>query len=127
MGFIKEFREFAVKGNVMDLAVAVVLGTAFGAVVTGLTEGFIMPLVSMVTGKGGVEKLALTINGTIFPYGKFLQSVINFVLIAFVLFIVIKTMNSLKREKEEPAAGPKAPDYTLQEKLLMEIRDSLKK
>jgi large conductance mechanosensitive channel len=127
MGFIKEFKEFAVKGNVVDLAVAVVLGGAFGAIVTGLTEGFIMPIVSMIIGKGGVENLAYTVNGTVFPYGKFLQALINFILIAFVLFMIIRGMNSIKRKKEEPVSEPKAPEYSLQEKLLMEIRDSLKR
>lgn len=127
MGFIKEFKEFVVKGNVIDLAIAVVLGAAFGAVVTGLTEGFIMPLVSMITGKGGVQNLSYTIGATSFPYGKFLQAVINFILIALVLFMVIKTMNKIKRKKDAPVAEPKAPEYSLQEKLLMEIRDALKK
>jgi large conductance mechanosensitive channel len=125
MGLIKEFKEFAVKGNVIDLAVAVVLGSAFGAIVTGITEGFIMPVVSIVTGKGGVQNLAYSVNGTVFPYGKFLQALINFILIAFVLFLIIKGINSMKRKKEEPVSEPKAPEYSLQEKLLMEIRDSL--
>jgi large conductance mechanosensitive channel len=125
MSFIKEYKEFILKGNVVDLAVAVVLGAAFGAVVTALTESLIMPIVSVLTGKGGVEKLSYAIGGTVFPYGKFLQAVINFLLIAFVLFIIIKGMNRLKRKKE--AVAPAPPEYTLSEKLLMEIRDSVKK
>jgi large conductance mechanosensitive channel len=125
MGLLKEYREFILKGNVIDLAVAVVLAAAFGAVVTALTEAFIMPVVSMVAGKGGVENLSFMIGETIFPYGKFLQSVINFLLVAFVLFLIIKGMNRLKRKKEEVAPAP--PEYTLTEKLLMEIRDSVKK
>jgi large conductance mechanosensitive channel len=125
MGLLKEYREFILKGNVIDLAVAVVLAAAFGAVVTALTEAFIMPVVSMVAGKGGVENLRFMIGETIFPYGKFLQSVINFLLVAFVLFLIIKGMNRLKRKKEEVAPAP--PEYTLTEKLLMEIRDSVKK
>jgi large conductance mechanosensitive channel len=125
MSLLKEYKEFILKGNVIDLAVAVVLGAAFGAVVTGLTESFLMPIVSVITGKGGVEKLTYTIGATVFPYGKFLQAVINFLLVAFVLFLVIKTMNRLKRKKEQVAPAP--PEYTLSEKLLMEIRDSVKK
>jgi large conductance mechanosensitive channel len=127
MGFIKEFKEFAVKGNVIDLAVAVVLGAAFGAVVTALTESFIMPLVSVITGKDGVENLSYTVGETIFPYGLFLQAVINFVLVALVLFMVIRTMNTLKRKKEVQADSPAEPEYTLSEKLLMEIRDNIRR
>ncbi len=127
MGFIKEFREFAIKGNVIDLAVAVVLGAAFGAIVTALTESFIMPLVSVITGKDGVENLSYAVGETIFPYGLFLQALINFVLVALVLFIVIRTMNSLKRKKAVQADAPAEPEYTLSEKLLMEIRDNIRR
>jgi large conductance mechanosensitive channel len=127
MGFIREFKEFAVKGNVIDLAVAVVLGAAFGAVVTALTESFIMPLVSVITGKGGVENLSYAVGETVFPYGLFLQALINFVLVALVLFMVIKAMNSLKRKKEVQADSPAEPEYTLSEKLLMEIRDNIRR
>jgi large conductance mechanosensitive channel len=126
MGFMKEFKEFAVKGNVIDLAVAVVLGAAFGGVVTALTESFIMPIISVISGKGGVSGLSYTVGSTVFPYGRLLQAIINFILIALVLFIIIKAMNSLMRKKEAPVE-PKAPEYTLSEKLLMEIRDQLKK
>jgi len=125
MGFIKEFREFAVKGNVVDLAVAVVLGAAFGGVVTALTESIIMPIISLVVGKGGVSGLSFAVRSTVFPYGKLLQALIDFILIALVLFTIIKGMNVLKRKKEAPAAAPKAPEYTLTEKLLMEIRDGM--
>lgn len=127
MGLIKEFREFAVKGNVIDLAVAVVLGAAFGAVVTALTESFIMPLISLIVGKDGVENLSYAVGETIFPYGIFLQAVLNFIIIAFVLFMIIRTMNSLKRKKEVQADSPAEPEYTLSEKLLMEIRDNIRR
>ena len=127
MGLVKEFKEFALKGNVIDLAVAVVLGAAFGAVVTSLTESLIMPLVSIFTGKDGVENLSYAVGETVFPYGKFLQAIINFILIALVLFFIIRTMNRLARKKEVQADTPKEPEYTLSEKLLMEIRDGLKK
>ena len=128
MSFIKEFKEFAVKGNVIDLAVAVVLGAAFGAIVTALTESIIMPLISLILGSGkGVSGLSFMVNGTVFPYGVLLQSIINFILIALVLFSIIKAMNMLNRSKEEPVVPAAEPEYTLSEKLLMEIRDSLKK
>lgn len=128
MSFIKEFKEFAIKGNVVDLAVAVVLGAAFGAIVTALTESIIMPLISLILGSGkGVSGLSFMVNGTVFPYGVLLQSIINFILIALVLFSVIKAVNMLNRSKEEPVVPAAEPEYTLSEKLLMEIRDNLKK
>jgi large conductance mechanosensitive channel len=125
MGLIKEFREFAIKGNVIDLAVAVVLGGAFGAVVTSITESLIMPILSLVMGKDGVKNLSYSINGTVFPYGLFLQAVINFLLIALVLFFIIKAMNRLMRKKEVEAAAPQPLELSLSEKLLTEIRDNL--
>ena len=127
MSFIKEFKEFAVKGNVVDLAIAVVLGAAFSKVVTGLTDSIIMPIVSLLVGKGGVQDLSFTVRSTVFPIGKLLQAAIDFFLVALVLFIIVKAMNTLNKKKDAPAAEAKPPEYTLQEKLLMEIRDSLKK
>ncbi len=127
MGMLKEFRDFAVKGNVIDLAVAVVLGAAFGAIVTALTQSFIMPLISMVIGKEGVKDLSFTANGTEFPYGVFLQALINFVIIAFVLFLIVKGLNHLQRKKEAEAEVPKAPELSVTEKLLTEIRDNLRR
>lgn len=125
MGMLKEFKEFAMKGNIVDLAVAVVLGTAFGKVVTGLTDSIIMPLVSMVLGKASVAEFTFMVGSTIFPVGIFLQAVIDFILIAFVLFLIIKTMNSLKKKEE---AAPPAPAPTPEDiVLLREIRDALKK
>ncbi len=126
MGFIREFKEFAIKGDVVDLAVAVILGAAFGKIVTALTQSIIMPLISLIVGKGGVADLIVKVDQTIFPVGLLLQSIIDFVLVAFVLFLIIKTMNKLNREKETVAA-PAEPQLTLSEKLLLEIRDSVKK
>lgn len=126
MGWVKEFKEFALKGNVVDLAIAVVLAAAFGKIVTALTESIIMPLISLIVGKGGVSDLSFTINETIFPVGLLLQAIIDFVLVALVLFGIIKTMNRLNRRKEEVAVTVE-PELTLSEKLLMEIRDGLKK
>lgn len=123
MGMLKEFREFAMKGNVVDLAVAVIIGTAFGKIVTELNATIIMPLLSMVMGKGGVDYLETTINGTVLPYGKFLQAVIDFMLVAFVLFLIVKGMNSFKKKEPAPPPAPPSEEVTL----LREIRDALKK
>jgi large conductance mechanosensitive channel len=122
MGMLKEFKDFAMKGNIVDLAVAVVIGTAFGGVVTALTNSLIMPLISMILGKEGVMDLSFIVNGTVFPIGVFLQAVINFIIIAFVLFLIIKAMNSMKEKK---IATPAAPPEEIE--LLRQIRDALKK
>jgi large conductance mechanosensitive channel len=127
MGFIKEFKEFAIKGNVVDLAVAVVIGAAFGRIVTALTESILMPIVSLIMGKGGVSEVRFTVGETVFPIGLFLQATIDFVLVALVLFVVIKAINSMKRKKEDAVAPAEPPQYTLTEKLLMEIRDGMKR
>lgn len=125
MGMLKEFKEFVMKGNIVDLAVAVVIGGAFGTVVTALTDSLIMPLISMVLGKGGVSELSFMVGHTVFPIGVFLQAVINFILIAFVIFLMIKTINAAKKKQKETLAEPAGPSST--DKLLMEIRDALKK
>jgi large conductance mechanosensitive channel len=124
MGMLKEFKEFAMKGNIIDLAVAVVIGTAFSNIVKALTDSIIMPLISLILGKGGVNDLSVTIGSTVFPIGRFLQATIDFILIAFVLFLMIKTMNRLMRKKE--AAPPPPAPPTEEVLLLREIRDSLK-
>ena len=118
---LKEFKDFAMKGNIVDLAIAVIIGGAFGSVVAALTNSLIMPLISMVLGKEGVGGLSFMVGHTVFPIGIFLQAVINFILIAFVLFLIIRTINSMKKKEETPAATPE--DITL----LREIRDALKK
>ncbi|HEX8314808.1 MAG TPA: large conductance mechanosensitive channel protein MscL [Flavisolibacter sp.] len=126
MGFVKEFREFALKGNIVDLAIAVIIGAAFGAIVSSLVDDIITPLLlTPALEAAGVKDLDKLTWGAV-KYGNFLAAVIKFVVIALVLFSLIKAMNSLKRKKEIPvSAAP--PEYSLQEKLLMEIRDSLKK
>lgn len=126
MGLVKEFREFALKGNVVELAIAVIIGAAFGAIVSSLVEHIITPLLlTPALDAAGVKDLDNLSWGAV-KYGKFLSAVIQFIVIALVLFSLIKAMNGLKRKKEDTVA-PAAPEYTLQEKLLMEIRDSLKK
>lgn len=123
---LKEFKEFAMKGNVVDLAIGVVIGGAFGKIVGSLIEDVITPLLLAPALKAAnMENISqLTIMGTV-KYGNFLSTVINFIIVAFVLFIIIKAMNAAKKkEAEAPAAQP---EPSAQEKLLMEIRDALKK
>ncbi|MEO5681910.1 MAG: large conductance mechanosensitive channel protein MscL [Chitinophagaceae bacterium] len=125
MGMLKEFREFVMKGNIIDLAVAVVIGGAFGAIVSSMVDDVITPLLLAPALKAAqVEDLDKLTWGAV-KYGKFLAAVIKFVVIAFVLFILIKAMNAAMRKKEEAPAPPAGPSST--DKLLMEIRDELKK
>lgn len=124
MGMLKEFKEFTTKGNVMDLAVAVIIGTAFGAIITALTDKILMPIVGSFIGQS-FDTLSTNVNGVVIQYGAFIQAIINFLLIAFFLFIMIKAMNSMKKKQEEVPAEPSGPSST--DKLLMEIRDALKK
>lgn len=119
---LKEFKEFAMKGNIVDLAVAVVIGAAFGNIITAFNDSVISPVIAMLMGKGGLSELTVTAGHTIFPIGKLIQSVIDFILIAFVLFLVIKAINSLKKKE---VAAPAATPEDIQ--LLREIRDALKK
>jgi len=123
MGFLKEFKEFAVKGNVVDLAIGVIIGGAFGAIVSSLVTDVITPLLLTpalkATGAANLEGLVL--NGV--AYGKFLAAVINFLCIAFVLFILVKGINKMKKKEEEAPVAPAGPT---QEDLLTEIRDLLK-
>lgn len=122
MGMLKEFKDFAMKGNIVDLAVAVIIGGAFGKIVTALTDSIIMPIIALIIGKGGMSEVSFTIGSTVFPVGILLQSIIDFVLIAFVLFVIIKAMNAAKK-KEVEALAATPEDITL----LREIRDALKK
>lgn len=121
---LKEFKEFATKGDVMDLAVAVVIGGAFGAIITALTDKILMPIVGSFIGQR-FDSLTANVNGVAIQYGSFIQAVINFLLIAFFLFILIKGLNSMKKKQEEAPVDPPGPSST--DKLLMEIRDALKK
>lgn len=123
MGMLKEFKDFALKGNVVDLAVAVIIGGAFGAIVSSLVDDVITPLLLQPALKAAnaqdLDKLAW---GAV-KYGKFIAAIIKFIIIAFILFLIIKGMNSFK--KKEPAPPPPGPTPT--EQLLMEIRDELRK
>lgn len=141
MGMFKEFREFAMKGNLVDIAVAFVMGGAFGKVVTSFTEGLVAPVVGLLTGKDlsanmmVLKKAVAEVKdeaGNILTagqaevslkWGAFVTGVVDFIIVAFVMFLIIKAINSIKK-KEAPAAPPPTPEDVL---LLREIRDALKK
>jgi len=125
MGFISEFKEFAVKGNVMDMAVGVIIGGAFGKIVTSLVNDILMPIIGIVTGGIDFTGLKATIGEANITYGQFIQNVIDFIIVAFCIFLMLKAINKLNRKKEEPEA-PAAPAGPTQEELLAEIRDLLK-
>ena len=122
MSIVKEFREFAVKGNVVDLAVGVIIGAAFGKIVASLVEDIVMPAVGALIGGMDFKALAVQWGSARIAYGKFLQTCVDFVIIAWVIFLAVKLINRLKRE--EPAKADPTPPR--QEQLLEEIRDLLK-
>ena len=133
---LKEFRDFAMRGNVLDMAIGVIIGGAFGKIVSSLVSDLLMPPIGLLLGKVDFSSLFLNMSGTPQPslaaakaagaptlnYGVFLQSVFDFIIIAFVIFMLVKQFNRFK--KEAPPAPPAGP--TNEEKLLMEIRDALK-
>nr|WP_294948134.1 large-conductance mechanosensitive channel protein MscL [uncultured Mucilaginibacter sp.] len=132
MGFVKEFKEFAVKGNVVDLAVGVIIGAAFGKIVTSLVSDVIMPPIGYIT--GGVDfadkKIVLTpadatakVAEVAIHYGLFINAIIQFLIIALCIFVVVKAINTLKKKEEEAPSAPPAPSK--EEVLLAEIRDIL--
>ena len=140
MGMLKEFKEFALKGNLVDIAVAFVMGAAFGKVITAFTEGLIAPLITLITGganfnskvwvlrestevKDAAGKVISGDPAVALQWGTFVTAIIDFLIVAFVMFLIIKTINKMK--SETPPAPPAEPSST--DKLLMEIRDSLKK
>ena len=127
MGFISEFKEFAMKGNVMDMAVGVIIGGAFGKIVSSLVDNVLMPLVGLVTGGVDFTSLAVKVGDAEVKYGIFIQNVVDFLIVAFCIFLMLKGINKLNRKKEEPAPEPEAPAGPTQEDLLAEIRDLLKK
>ncbi|MBO4476836.1 MAG: large conductance mechanosensitive channel protein MscL [Lachnospiraceae bacterium] len=107
---IKEFKEFISKGNVMDMAVGIIIGGAFTAIVNALVANILMPLIGLIAGGSAVSDLSFSIKDTVFNYGALLQAIIDFVLIAFVLFLIIKAMNKMRKKKEEgPATTKKCP------------------
>lgn len=130
MKLLQEFKEFAVKGNVVDMAVGVIVGAAFGKIVTSLVGDVIMPPIGVLLGGMDFSNLAATIHEAadgkpvVIAYGKFIQTVIDFTIVAFVIFLAIKGINKLKRTN--PAATDAPPAPTKDQELLMEIRDLLK-
>lgn len=124
MGMMKEFKDFAMRGNVIDLAVAVVIGGAFSAIIKSFVADIIMPLLGIITGGLDFTELAYSVGDASITYGNFIQAVVTFILIAFSIFMVVKGINSFKKKKEEAPAAPPAPSK--EEVLLAEIRDLLK-
>ncbi|MFT5700089.1 MAG: large conductance mechanosensitive channel [Desulforhopalus sp.] len=132
MGMMKEFKEFAIKGNVIDMAVGIVIGAAFGKIVSSFVADVIMPPIGVLVGGIDFSKLAITIQeasgdipAVVVSYGKFIQTAVDFTIVAFAIFIVIKGINSFKRKEEEVPEEPAPPSN--EEVLLTEIRDLLKK
>ena len=142
MGFLKEFKEFAVKGNVMDMAVGVIIGGAFGKIVTSLVNDVIMPPIGLVVGGVDFSDMKVTLKQQVLDatgevvspavtwnYGAFIQQVVDFTILAFCVFILVKLINSLNKKKEAPAPAPAPapePQPSKEEVLLTEIRDLLK-
>ena len=123
--FIEEFKSFAMKGNVLDLAVAVVIGAAFGKIVSSLVENIITPVVGLIMGGVDFSGLAATVGDATVSYGIFLQSLFDFIIVAFAIFMAIKLVSKLQRQKEAEEEKPVQP--TEEVLLLREIRDNLKK
>ena len=136
MGLIAEFKTFAMRGNVVDLAVGIVIGAAFGKIVSSAVDGILMPVVGMALGGVNFASLALELEprvvdaagtvtdpGVYLAYGAFLQTLVDFIIVAFAIFLLIKAINKLRRSEAEVPAAPPAP--TTEEKLLTEIRDLL--
>ncbi len=119
-----EFKAFISRGNVLDLAVAVIIGGAFGAIVTSFVNDIIMPLVGVILGGIDFTSLSITLGSSAILYGNFIQAIINFLIIAFSIFLVVKAANSFQRKQEAAPAPPALP--TKEETLLAEIRDLLK-
>lgn len=125
--FLEEFKTFATRGNVMDLAVGVIIGGAFNAITSSLIDDILNPILGMLPGGGSTLAASLTVSlpsGGELMLGSFINAVLNFIVMAFVVFCLVKAMNRLSRKKEAPAPPP--PEPSAEEKLLMEIRDLLK-
>lgn len=118
---IQEFKDFIARGNVIDLAVAVIIGAAFTAIVTSLVDDIIMPIIGVIIGGVDFTSLAITVGDAQITYGNFIQAIISFLLIALVLFLIIRSLNKMIKAKEAAPAGPSA-----EEVLLTEIRDLLR-
>lgn len=122
--FMEEFKQFIARGNVMDMAVGVIIGGAFSAITTSLINDIIMPILGIFTGSISFADMSVTVNGAVIAYGSFIQAVLNFLVMAFVVFCLVKAINKFHHKKEDAPAPP--PEPSNQEKLLAEIRDLLK-
>ncbi len=127
--FLQEFKDFAMRGNVMDMAVGVIIGGAFGKIISSLVDDVLMPAIGMLTGNvdftGLVCKIGEGEGAAVLKYGQFIQNVVDFLIVALCIFCVVKAINAATKKKEEPA--PEAPAGPTQEELLAEIRDLLAK
>ncbi|MCH5334779.1 MAG: large-conductance mechanosensitive channel protein MscL [Alistipes sp.] len=134
MAFFKEFKEFALKGNVMDMAVGVIIGGAFGKIVSSLVNDILMPPIGAFLGNADFSQLHVVLkkateegaSDITWNYGNFIQTCVDFAILAFCIFLMIKAMNSMKKKEEEAPAPAPAPEPSAEEKLLSEIRDLLK-
>jgi len=137
MGFVKEFKEFAMRGNVMDMAVGIIIGAAFGKIVSSLVKDVVMPPIGVMLGGVDFSELAITIKEAVpatdtaaavdavtINYGMFMNTVLDFIIVALAIFVMIKVMNTMMRKKAAEPAPPPGP--TADQKLLMEIRDAIK-
>lgn len=122
--FLKEFKAFAMRGNVMDLAVGVIVGGAFSSITNSLINDIIMPIVGIFVSEASFADLSVSVGGAVITYGNFIQAILNFVILAFVVFCMVKAVNRVAHKKEEAPPPPPAPSN--EEKLLAEIRDLLK-
>ena len=126
--FFSEFKAFISRGNVIDIAVGVIIGGAFTAIVSSLVADIITPIIGMLLGGVNFSELAITVGSAQLTYGNFIQAIINFLIIAWVVFMMVKAMNKMKKKEEEKPAEPEAPAEPPEDILLLrEIRDSLKK
>ena len=123
MGLIKEFKEFAMRGNVMDMAVGVIIGAAFGKIISSLVDDVLMPLVGMIIGKVDFSTLSAKVGDAELFYGRFIQNIVDFLIVAFCIFLMVKAMNKMKKEE---APAPEAPAGPTTEELLADIKDILK-
>ena len=125
---MKEFKEFISRGNVMDMAVGIIIGGAFTAIVGSLVADIIGPIIGMILGGVDFSSLSVQVGQAVLTYGNFIQAIINFLIVAWVIFMIVKSMNKMKRKEEEKPAEPEAPAEPPEDiVLLREIRDSLKK
>lgn len=126
MEMIKEFKEFVSKGNVIDLAVGVIIGGAFGKIVSSLVDDVIMPIIGIILGGLDFSQLSINVGEATIAYGAFIQSIVDFFIVALCIFLIIKLINKFRKKDDAPKEEPKEPEPSKEELLLTEIRDLLK-